>query len=174
MAMPFHAGVLRPKIERYGDDRFRQLRHNLRPYKIDYHLALELVAFLGVVDHLPSASWMFHGKLSWRRAAKVLQDHLGEEAKPLIRANKEALTVDDGLMMLSAMQDGGWKHGQVPPPVEMAILALRKRRMKDADIANFTGLTLANVRNIATASRRRDARRKRDVDHAFAVGSLSF
>lgn len=174
MGMPYHAGVLRPKIERYSGDKFRQLRQTINPYKIDYQLALELVAFLGVVGNLAAAARMFQGGANWKRSARILQEHLKEDAEPFIQANKEAMTVEDGLMMLSAMQDGGWKMGSIPAPVEFAVLDLKKRGMTHPEIADRLGLKPSTVARISTAGRRRDRSRKRDVDHCVAVGMLSF
>lgn len=60
--------------------------------------------------------WMF------KRVRLMMRDHdISEAAVPLIEANVAAVTADDGILILKAMQEGGWTTGKMTKWTKMAL-----------------------------------------------------
>lgn len=152
MAVPYSCDALLPTAERFASPKFRRLARSFNPYKLDYAEAVELVAFLDMVP-LAAAKFIF----MWEKglwgieAARKLVEHppLIEGAQPLIAANRAVVGLDDGLMVLSAMREGGWRRGSVPEVVTQACQELRKRGWTLQEIADECGVNREQTKSLA-------------------------
>jgi hypothetical protein len=160
--------ALLPTAERYASQKFRRVAQYFRFKHLDWWDALELVAFVESIG-LDHARYILHWKApATIRAYLFLRDHVGDEASEPIRRNVECMGLDQGLGILAAMKDGGWTKGKVPDVVRMSLLELRKRGMKQSDIAKLTGLSHGQVNRLTNAA----GRRNRSVQ-AAAFGALA-
>jgi len=116
--------------------------------------AAELVAFVRTVD-LKHARWMFHWAGAGVREMDRLLKHLSADAnvERMVQENHDRTTRADGLAMLKAMRDGGWRQGSVPPGLRMALLDMRDAGLSQPKIAEMTGLTHDQVRVMANGMR---------------------
>lgn len=152
--MPWHVDALLPTAERYASERFNTFARWFNPYKIGYADACEFVAFHETVGRR-AVRYIFQWTSSV--SGKELVDHLGNipEVKAMIEQNHLAASRADGLAVLKAMQDGGWRQGPVPPVVRLALLDMRDAGISQPKIGRLTGLTLDQVRVMANGPRRR-------------------
>lgn len=151
---------------RYASLKFRRFSRWFRPTKLDWGDAIELVAFVESIGGPKHAAYVFHWGQAGVRAYARLRKHVGDAAQPYIRANRESLSLDDGLAVLRAMQDGGWKSHGLPDVVRKAIQTLGETH-NQAQIARLLGLTIDQV-GWAMGRRGQAAKRRR----AASVGSL--
>jgi hypothetical protein len=156
-------GATLPKEQRYTDARFRRVARN---FKLDLADAVELVAFLHFVPPR-YARWIFGWRAAGVRDAKLLMGHpqIQDLAKPLIEENIYALSVDVGLAILRAMQDGGWTPSRgAPQVVRDTIAELRAIGNRGVDIARLTGINEKTVSEWAhSRSPRGEGQRARAV-----------
>lgn len=151
--MPWTCDALLDEPRRYASRKFRLFAERFDPTRLDYADALELVAFLGVVQ-VEHARWIFRWKKFGIAQAERLRAHLADDAREYIDQNWAAVTPADGLACLRAMQDGGWKRGTVPPIVRMALQNMRDEGMSRTAIADACRLSLDQVRWICNGPRR--------------------
>lgn len=155
--------------ERYASQRFRRAR----AFVLDRADAIELVSFVESIGGILFAKRIFH----WTGHAQVLayeelRSHFVREAQPYIRVNHAQMGVDQGLAVLQAMRDGGWRRGQLPWPVKTALKTLRKRGNSIADIAKATGLTREQVKTGCDVRTRQKTRRSAAFS-SLAMGTNS-
>lgn len=160
MVLPYDCGVTLPQVERYTDARFRRVSVYFDAYRLDQVDAVELVAFLALVPFQWSAfifqwpDWMF------RRVAKLCAHPVYAEAAVFMHEeNLVCLTPEIGLAILSAMRDGGFSRGTLPPVVIDAMRELRKRGISVREIAERTGLSRDQVQfqTVTGVNRKRKA-----------------
>jgi hypothetical protein len=121
------------------------------------------VTFVESIGGVKYAAYVFHWGHAGVQAYKSLQRHVGDEA--LTELNLSTAGVDDGLAVLKAMQDGGWKGYGMPKLVRHALSSIHHQGMSYAKIAKMTGLTPDQVQ-WATGRKGLDARRSRVVANA--------
>lgn len=175
MPIPFDCGVLKPAEARYSDHRFRRVSRDFDPYSLDYGEACELVSFVELTGVVP-ARWIFHGVPNWSVKTRELITQLKNEnlVTEMVQANHNGLDVDDGLAMLQAMRDGGWKGGPVPIWVRRALFDLRDKGFRVRDIAEATGLSRGQVSRLFFRSRDPGFVEAEAVDHCVGYGMLGF
>ena len=154
MTMPWTFDALLPAEQRYSSLKFRRVARRFDPTRLDYADAAELVAFVRTVD-LKHARWMFHWAGAGVREMDRLLKHLSADAnvERMVQENHDRTTRADGLAMLKAMRDGGWRQGSVPPGLRMALLDMRDAGLSQPKIAEMTGLTHDQVRVMANGMR---------------------
>lgn len=165
--MIYTCDALLPTAERYASLKFRRYARWFRPTKLDYGDALELVSFVEAIGGVRHARWIFH----WTGQAPVkayqrLKQHVLADVEDYIHANQASIGLDDGLAVLRAMQDGGWRGYGLPDCVKKSIQSLLEHHSA-AEIAERLGLTNEQV---VYASGRKGAAKKRV--QAAAYGSL--
>ena len=94
----------------------------------------------------------------------------GDLALPYAEQNVREMDVDDGVAVLRAMQDGGWRRGKVPNVVKHSLKELRKSHKSWRLVAEHVGgLTRAQVEHIVNGGRK--ARERRNMARAaLAIG----
>lgn len=154
MSMPWTCDALLPEAERYASLKFRRIARRFDATHLDYADACELAAFLGIVP-VDRARWIFQWHAAGRREALRIVEHHKDNPDVLrmVEENLVGQTVDDGLAVFKAMQDGGWTYGKVPPIVRMAMLGLRDAGLSHAKVGEMCGITREQVRTITTGSR---------------------
>ena len=158
MPLPYDCDVTLPTATRYASPKFRRFARSFDPYRLDYEDAVELVAFLQMVP-IHASAYIF----GWDRdgvggARSLIQSQeLFEAGQVLDEANRRLVTPPDALMVLSAMQDGGWRRGPVPAIVTDGVRALRKGGQSLPKIAVQLGVTYEQAKVIAKVRRPRIA-----------------
>lgn len=165
--MIYTCDALLPTAQRYASLKFRRYSRWFKPTKLDYGDALELVSFVEAIGGVRHARWIFH----WTGQASVkayerLKQHVLVDAEDYIHANRASIGLDDGLAVLRAMQDGGWRGYGLPECVRKAIQVLNEDHSQP-EIAKRLGLTLEQV-NYACGRRGLKSR----AGQAAAYGSL--
>ena len=122
-----------------------------------------MVTFVESIGGVRFAAFVFHWGHAGVRAYTRLQRHVGDAAQPYIRDNLASTGVDDGLAVLRAMQDGGWKSHGLPKIVRHAIAQLKHEGMGVSAISKLTGLTVDQVSWVLKPKR---------LGRALAYGSL--
>jgi hypothetical protein len=147
--------ALLPADRRYTSLKFRRVARMFHATRLDYADAAELVAFVVTVGGVARAKYIFHWTTWTVEQARLLVDHLGatEDVQRMVSENEAAVTRDDGLKCLRAMQDGGWRKGSVPRPVHLAFQDMRDAGMSMPRIAAATGVALDQVRTICHPDR---------------------
>jgi hypothetical protein len=137
--------------------------------RLDYADACELVAFVETIGW-PAARHVFGWVPNAKRHYERLRDHLKGfgHVQAMVEQNVAEPTREDGLAVLRAMQDGGWKQGWVPPIVRLAVLDMRDAGMSQPKIAKALGLTRDQV--VVMCTGRRDLRQKWRNTALLAVG----
>lgn len=150
-------GALLPTEQRYTNLKFRRVARKFHATRLDYADAAELVAFVLTVGGVARAKYLFHWTAWAEGQAKLLVDHLGDDpGVATMRAENEAGTTrEDGLKCLSAMRDGGWRKGLVPPCVRLAVLDMRDTGLSQEKVGAMLGLTREQVRIISNGTRPR-------------------
>jgi hypothetical protein len=142
--IPHDMGATLPTVARLTDSRFRRAR---KVFRLDVADAVELTAFLHIVPP-EFARWIFGWKRTSVLAARefLADPRLNELAAPLVVENIHALSVDVGLAILKAMQDGGWRARNTAPKIVMDTIAeLRANGTTPERIAEATGLRVETV-----------------------------
>ena len=149
--------ALLPTDRRYTSLKFRRVARKFWASRLDYDDAAELVAFVVTVGGVARAKYIFHWTEWTEGQAKLLVGALGSDPRVLamIAENEASVTRDIGLKCLSAMRDGGWRKGAVPPCVRLAVLDMRDTGMSEAKAAAALGLTREQVRIITNGTRPR-------------------
>lgn len=167
--MLYACDALLPPDQRYASLKFRRYSRWFRPTKLDWWDALELVVFVETITP-KAAQFVFHWGHAGVRAYDRLARHVlrDSQAQDLLLENQASVSVDDGLAVLRAMQDGGWQGYGLPKIVRDALREIHHNRgVSMASIAHETGLTFAQVRYaIADVSS--------VGDRAISYGSLGF
>lgn len=166
--LPYHVDALQAPPKRYASARFRRVARVIRTDLLDYSDVVELVAFVESVGGFRYARWIFHWGYGQAHVYAALREHAGRVGEDCARDNLAAFGVDEGLAVLHAMQEGGWRHGSVPWCVQMALKELRKRGKTLQSIADATGLTFTQVQRMTGRSRRSKSRE----NAAFAALAL--
>lgn len=148
--LPYDLGVTLPMVQRLTDARFRRVCRWFSVRKLDPETAVELYAFLELMPYKWS-KWIFKWEYRWMpHMVKRLQAHEPYRlaAQVAIEANLHALSVDNVLAILTAMQEGGWttKH-QTPKIIKDALRELRASGVSCVEIAKRTGLPYDRVRD---------------------------
>jgi hypothetical protein len=156
VGMIFHSDALLPTAERYASPKFRRVARTFNAYDLDYGDALELVAFLGVLPVYFSRH-VFHWKGTGIANANLLLGHesLVKDAQPFVEDNLQRIDEGDGLMMLTAMIDGGWSRGKTPVWSRRALQAGWDRGESAAAQAKAVGLTRDQIQYMRTPRKRR-------------------
>jgi hypothetical protein len=154
MTLPFCCDATLPTSERYASLKYRRVARKFDTSRLDYDLATELVAFLQLVP-VHVSRWIFQWDQITRKRAVELTQHapLRADALPLHNQNLLHQGPDDGLALLRAMQDGGWKNGQVPPIIGNAIRHLNDHGLGRYRIAKFLDLKPNQVRRMMEGPR---------------------
>ena len=169
MAIPYHFDALLPTAKRYASPKFRRVAWKFSFKNLDWYDALELVAFVETIG-LRHARYILHWRgLASIRAYQKLRFHIGTDADEYILLNQQAMGVDEGLAILRAMLDGGWKRGKLPRYVGDALRDLRKAGNSRVAIAKATGLTQDQVSYQITRGRKKGV----SVASASAFGALA-
>lgn len=147
--IPYHVGALLPAHQRYINRQFRAIARHFRNRRLDYDDVLCLAAFLDVCPVKTCARFVFHWDRWGVKAGNAVVRHYTDIARldGLIHANRAAISADDGLAVLRAMQDGGWTRNPVPLIVSQALAELRHGGMSIGSISKLTGLTNEQVRH---------------------------
>lgn len=140
MTMPFTCDALLPLADRYASERFRRVAQHFNPARIDYGTALELIAFVETVG-LHWAKRILHWRSRGLRDYATLKDHIGSDAEPYIDHNRSCIDEADGLAVLVALRDMGWRKGPLPEMVKDAVWAAHKRREGQKAIQERLGLS---------------------------------
>lgn len=165
--MPYHCGALLPTEQRYTNLQFRRVSRFFRNRDLDYDDAMCLAAFLRVVP-VEFSSWVFHwNKYTVRQAHKLLW-HYREPSREMARENFANMTIEDGLMVLSAMQDAGWEKGKLPAMSKRALKELHHLGRSVPELARDVGLSVDQVKNAIWGPRGK----KMPSDKAIAALSL--
>lgn len=131
--------ALLDKPQRYSSPLFRRCR---RLRDLDAADIAQLVAFVEAIG-VKSASYVFaRPGLAYARAYREVRA-LHQGSVPDISIH---MGIGEGLAILRAMQDGGYRRGQLPRITKMALKGLRKRGMTIAEIARRTKLTREQVK----------------------------
>jgi hypothetical protein len=156
MGMPWTCDATLPTAERYASLKFRRFARILYAHRLDYGEAQELVAF-GLVVGAKALRWIFQWPPPAVREYRRLEAHMVKDVDVVAAAeqNRACYTKDEGLAVLRAMQDGGFRAGSVPEIVRMALLALRDEGISQPKIAVMLGVTHDQVRVWANGMRRR-------------------
>lgn len=144
MPLPNDMGATLPRIERVTDARFRRA---CGVFRLDLVDAVELTAFLHIVPP-DFARWIFGWKRTSVLAARefLADPKICELAQPLVVENIHAMSVPNGLAILRAMQDGGWRPRNTAPQVVFDTIAnMRADGMPPEKIAEITGLRVETV-----------------------------
>lgn len=165
--MIYHCDALLETNARYASLKFRRFSRWFRPTKLDWADAVELVAFVESIGGAKHARYVFHWGQAGVRAYGRLKRHVADAAQPYIRANREHFSVDAGLAVLRAMQDGGWQGHGLPEIVRKALQSLNETHTQ-AEIARRVGLSVDQV-GWAIGRRGQAAKRRR----AASVGALA-
>lgn len=138
MTIPHNCDALLPKLERAASLKFRRFAR----LHLDHDDGCELVAFLDVVPHR-WAKYIF----GWSEYLVGQVRSIGPMCRvpEMIADNNAHWTRDDGLAVLRAMQDGGWKSGGMPKIVVRAIWDMRDAGASLNDVAEVAGLTRDQV-----------------------------
>lgn len=154
MTMPWTFDALLPADKRYTSLKFRRAGRQFDASRLDYADAAELCAFVETID-LKHARWIFQWRGAGVREMDRLLKHLSADPTVgrMVHDNHEAVTRSDGLAVLQAMKDGGWRQGSVPGVVRMALLDMRDAGISQPKIAAQVGLTVDQVRNAANGPR---------------------
>ncbi len=151
MTMPWSCDVLKEAPERYASLRFRRFQ-SLN--SLDMAELYELAAFMETMKHDRACMHIFRWRGDVARARKVraaLKDH--DVVKVMVDQNLAGQTVSDGLLVLKAMQEGGWVQQHLPPCVRMSMLALRDDGLSMPKIAQRLGVRLETVKNVVNPRR---------------------
>ena len=143
--LPFDLGVTLPKVERYTDARFRRVARWFDPYKLDAETAVQLVAFLHVVPP-KFAKFIFGWRRGFGAEALMLHEPFVEAAQDLVRANAESMTIEAGMAILRAMQDGGWTSRKGAPKfIKDLLRELRASGLSMPRVSALTGIPYDTV-----------------------------
>lgn len=162
--MLYSCDALLPTAERYASLKFRRYSRWFRPTRFAWDEALELVAFVETIGGVKFAAFVFHWGHAGVKAYERLRKHMLADAQPYIRANEGSVGLDDGLAVLKAMQDGGWKSHGLPKLVKNALASLIHAGNGPTEVARATGLSVDQVLW---------AVRPRRNNRALAYGSLT-
>lgn len=157
--MLYHCQALAPTAQRYASEHFRRYAQWFRPTKFSWDEAVGLVAFVETISP-KAARFVFHwghaGVKAYARLAKHMLAH--EEVRAAVEANQASIGPDDGLAVLQAMKDGGWKGYGLPNIVVLSLKHLRDIGLSRAEIAKQTNLTIAQVEYALTPRKERSQR----------------
>lgn len=122
--VPFDCDALLPIEQRFVSQKFRRLSRFIYPRKLDWGDAAELVAFTQFLGGTKYATPIFGwGARSVYNVGKLLTyRELLEDAKPLLDQNLAQVQAEDGFAVLRALQQNGWKEGQLPVWVKQALM----------------------------------------------------
>jgi hypothetical protein len=150
--MLFHGDGLLPQAERYASGKYRRLSRAIRVPDMDYGDALELAAFMGVVGH-EAASYVF--QWNKRTANDVLRLVDWDEAREYISANLASVEEGDGLSLLRAMREGGWKRraDRLPELIRQDLRAGWDRGISSYEQAKVWPLTRDQIQRLRTPRR---------------------
>lgn len=146
--MKWTMDALLPADKRYTSLKFRRVAPKLFVNRLDFDDAAELVAFVETVGMKP-ARWIFHWEPFDLAKVKKLVEHMLQfpVVTAMIEENRLApVTREQGLAVLQAMRDGGWKQSNYPPIVRLAALDMRDEGMSMPAVGRAMGLTLDQVR----------------------------
>jgi hypothetical protein len=134
--------VTLPTGERYASSKFRRFSRITRVYRLTVEDQLELALFLRIVP------------MRWARIIFQWDDATVRHLKrclicPLpayVDAQAASLTLEDGLAVLQALHDAGWKRSSKLPKIcRMAIIGLRDAGLSYPKIASVVGLSQDQV-----------------------------
>ena len=111
MGMPWTLDALKDAPERYASPRYRRFARVFDPYRAQFAEAAELAALIGVIGDT-NARYVFHwtvGTLRDKVRPLIAHPPIVEAAKPLLEENLRLMDADDGVRLVHAMQDGGWR-----------------------------------------------------------------
>lgn len=167
--MPYHCGALLPTEQRYTNLQFRRLSRYFRVASVDYDDAICLAAFLRVVPP-QFASWIFHWTPYTAKKAHALLYYYREPSREYARANFSELSVEDGLRVLQAMQDGGWTRGPLPKVVKRALKELHHLGRSVPALAKDVGLSVDQVKHAIWGARGKMKQESVRATAALGVG----
>lgn len=154
--LPYSCDALLPIGPRYASQKFRRYARYFRLTRMTWEEACELVAFLHVVPPR-YARFVFHWTdRTYRKVKRLMKrSDLVEAAASWAEENRRAVTVDDGLRILDAMRDGGWRVGMLPVVVRHAVAELRHIGWTRAEVCARTGLRLHQLKVLTNSKKRR-------------------
>lgn len=145
--IPWTCDALLDIEERHASAKFRRFRGVFDAERVAYDDAAELVAFLHAVPPHAARQIFGWGQVGVREANRLLKHLSGsDDVVAMVEQNALALTKEDGLKCLRAMQEGGWTNGPLPPMVRMSLLAMLDEGMSRPAIGRAVGLTVDQVR----------------------------
>jgi len=169
--MKWTMDALLPADKRYTSLKFRRVARRFDATRLGFDDAAELVAFVETVDGVRHARRIFQWGVVGEAEAVRLVTHMKQfpQIATMVQENHEGLTRAEGLAVLGAMQDGGWRHGSVPAVVRMALLDLRDSGLSQEKVGLACNLTREQVRTITVGHRNDRGGRGLGVAGLFAA-----
>lgn len=128
----------------FTDPASLRFKRAARLFVPDWDELAELVVFVESIGGAKHAKYIFGWGHAQVRAYHVIRKHGLDHVQAEISANRASFGLDDGLAVLSAMQAGGFKGGQLPKVVRDALREAHVH-MTYEEIAKATGLKYDQV-----------------------------
>lgn len=156
MSIPYDVDVMLPAKDRFLSGKFRRVCRKFWPTKMDWDEAAELVALMHVTG-AGGAMGIFQWDVPTLLRAKAMGREMASEpdVQMMARENLARANHDDGLRLIQIAKECGWTTGELPIISDLALMDLRAKGMRVAEIARFVGLKPSQVGHRVTVRDRR-------------------
>ena len=156
--IPYSCDATLPRAERYASEKYRRFSRRFRPKILLWSEILELYGWMKFLNSPANLQLlMLWEERTIKFVRYVMKDpDVVRAGQPYVDANFASATMEDGFAVLRALQDNGWKSGNIPKIVKMALAEeWHTTGISTAKQAEKHGLTLDQCRFMRSPRRKR-------------------